>query len=156
MSGGFGPCCDRGDGDGSSGSSSRLLRPPKLLSPLAFASQPERGAGGGGGGGGGYSFGVVMGATRISVYHQKQFHGSIFFGLSPPSIFHGRSFLPIATSSSMTLNELVHDPREPSLRQKASWELFSALRNERCPRLESLSPLPPSDFPPQWKGWNFF
>ena len=62
MPGGFGPCYDRGIvGDGSSGSSSQLLRPPKLPSPLAFASEPERGAGGGvgsggsGGGGGGGS-----------------------------------------------------------------------------------------------------
>ena len=110
MTGGFGPSCDRGDGggDGPSGSSSRPLRPPQLPSPLAFASEPERGAGGGisgggGGGGGGCSFGVVMGATRESVYHQKRFHGSIFFDPLPPSIFHGRSFLPIATSSSVTL-----------------------------------------------------
>ena len=58
MPGGFGPCYDRGIvGDGSSGSSSQLLRPPKL--PLAFALELERGAGGGvgsggsGGGGGG-------------------------------------------------------------------------------------------------------
>ena len=62
--GGFGPSCDRGDGDGSSGSSSRLLRPPKLPSPLAFASEPERGAGGGIGGGGGG--GGVGGDARIS------------------------------------------------------------------------------------------
>ena len=115
MTGGFRPSCDRGDGggDGSRGSSSRPLRPPKLPSPPAFASELERGAGGGigggrgrgggGGGGGGCSFGVVMGATRKSVYHQKRFHGSIFFGPLPPSIFQGRSFLPIATSSSMTL-----------------------------------------------------
>ena len=41
--GGFGPSCGRGDGgDGSSGSSSRLLRPPKLQWPLAFTSEPER------------------------------------------------------------------------------------------------------------------
>ena len=41
--GGFGPSCDRGNGsDGSSGSSSRLLRPPKLPSPLALA-EPEPG-----------------------------------------------------------------------------------------------------------------
>ena len=102
MTGGFGPSCDRGDGggDGSSGSSSRPLRPPQLPSPLAFASKPERGAGGGGGGGG-CSFGVVMGATRKSVYHQKRFHGSIFFDPLPPSIFDGTSFLPMATSSSV-------------------------------------------------------
>ena len=53
MTGVVGPSYDRGDGDRSSGSSSRLLRPPKPLSRLAFASQQERGAGGGGGGGGG-------------------------------------------------------------------------------------------------------
>ena len=85
------------------------MRPPKLPSPLAFASEPERVAGGGigggsgGGGGGGCLFGVVMGATRKSVYHHKRFHGRIFFDLLPSSKFHGRSFLPIATSSSMTL-----------------------------------------------------
>ena len=119
MTGGFGPSCDRGDGgDGSSGSSSRLLRPPKLPSPLAFASELERGAGGGIGGGGcvvvvveamqgevviGCSFCVVMGATRKSFYHQKQFHRSIFLDPLPPNRFHGTSFLPTATSSSMTL-----------------------------------------------------
>ena len=72
MTGGFGPSCGRGDvgGDGSSGSLSRPLRPPQLPSPLAFASEPERSAGGVIGGGGGCSFGVVMGATRKSVYHQ--------------------------------------------------------------------------------------
>ena len=54
MPGGFGPCYDRGIvGDGSSGSSSRLLRPLKLPSALAFASELERGAGGGVGGGAG-------------------------------------------------------------------------------------------------------
>ena len=53
MTGIVGPSCDRGDGDGSCGSSSRLLRPPKLPSRHAFASQPELGAGGGVGGGGG-------------------------------------------------------------------------------------------------------
>ena len=55
MTGGYGPSCDRGDGagDGSSGSSSRPLRPPQLPSALAFASEPEQGAGGGIGGGGG-------------------------------------------------------------------------------------------------------
>ena len=44
-----------------------------------------------------------MGATGKSVYHQKRFHGSIFFDPLPPSIFHGRSFLPMATSSTVTL-----------------------------------------------------
>ena len=53
MTGVVGPSCDRGDGDGSNGYSSRLLRPPKLPSRHAFASQPERGASGGVGGGGG-------------------------------------------------------------------------------------------------------
>ena len=44
MTVGLGPCCDRGiGGDGSSGSSSRLLRPPKLPSQLAFACGPEQG-----------------------------------------------------------------------------------------------------------------
>ena len=51
----------------------------------------------------GCSFCVVMGATRKSFYNQKRFHGSIFFDPLPPNIFHGRSFLPIATSSSKTL-----------------------------------------------------
>ena len=52
--GGFGPSCGRGNGDArSSGSLSRLLRPPKIPLPLAFASEPERGVGGGVGGGGG-------------------------------------------------------------------------------------------------------
>ena len=101
MTGDFGPSCDRG-GDGSSGSSSRPPRPAQLPSPLAFASKPERGARGGivggGGGGGGCSFGVVMGATRKSVYHQKRFHGSIFFDPLPRSILLG-----MATSSSVTL-----------------------------------------------------
>ena len=51
-------------------------------------------------------------------------------------------------------NELLHDPLEPSHPQIASWELISTLRNERRPRLKSLSALPPSDHPPQWKGRN--
>ena len=121
MTGGYGPSCDRGDGggDGSNGSSSGLLRPAQLPSPLAFASEPERGAGGGidGGGGGGCSFGVVMGATRKSVYHQKRYHGSIFFDPLPPSIIHGRSFFTHG-------NVLLSDPQEPSHTQNASWELF--------------------------------
>ena len=67
MPGGFGPCDDRGIvGDGSSGSSSRLLRPPELPSPLAFASEPERGAGGGVGGGGGGGAGGGGGDGRRS------------------------------------------------------------------------------------------
>ena len=72
MTGVVGPSCDRGDGDGSSGSLSCLLRPPQLPSPLAFASEPERvacGGIGGGGGGAGCSFGVVMGATRVLGRH---------------------------------------------------------------------------------------
>ena len=117
------PSCDCGDGDESSGSSSRLLRPPKLPSRLAFASKPERGAGGGvgGGGGGGGGGGMVVvletmqaevvvgcslclvkGATRKSVYQQNRFHQSIFLDSLPPNLFHGSSFSPIATSFSMT------------------------------------------------------
>ena len=50
----FGPSCDRGNvGNGSSLSSCQLLRPPQLSSQLAFAREPERGAGGGVDGGGG-------------------------------------------------------------------------------------------------------
>ena len=50
--GSFGPGCDCGHCyDGSSGSSSRLVHPPKLPLPLAFTSALERGAGGGVGGG---------------------------------------------------------------------------------------------------------
>ena len=47
--GGFGPSCDRGiiGGGGSSLSSCQLLRPPQLPPQLAFAREPERGAGGG-------------------------------------------------------------------------------------------------------------
>ena len=79
LTGDFGPSCGRGDvgGVGSSGSSSRPLCPPQLPLLLAFASEPERGAGGGICGG--CLFGVVMGATRKSVDHQKRFHGSIIF-----------------------------------------------------------------------------
>ena len=50
----FGSGCDPGNHcDGSSGSASRLVRPPKLPLPLAFTSAPERGVGAGVGGGGG-------------------------------------------------------------------------------------------------------
>ena len=98
--------------------------------------------GGGGGVGGGCSFCVVMGATRKSVYHQKRFHGSIFFEPFPPSMIHGRCFLPIATSSSMILRN--------RRTRNASWELFFIIQNERRPLLESLSAIHPSDRPPQW------
>ena len=53
--------------------------------------------------GGGCSFGVVMGATRKCFYHVKRFHGGISSDPLPPSIYHGRSFLPMTTSSSVTL-----------------------------------------------------
>ena len=45
---GSGPSCDRGNGGGggSSLSSCQLLRPPQLPPQLAFAREPERGAGG--------------------------------------------------------------------------------------------------------------
>ena len=41
--GGFGPSCDRGNGDGSSGFSSRLLLQLQLPSQLACAREPEPG-----------------------------------------------------------------------------------------------------------------
>ena len=50
----------------------------------------------------GCSLCVVMGATRKSVYHQKRFHGCIFFDPLPPSIFHGRCLLLTSTSFTMT------------------------------------------------------
>ena len=94
----------------------------------------------------GCSFCVVMGATR------KKF-------LPPKMVSWGHLFRPIATQHISWevvfthRNELLHDPREPSLRQNAPWELFSTPRKERRPRLKSLSALPPLDRPLQWKGW---
>ena len=81
--------------------------------------------------------GDVMGATRKSFYHQKRFHGSIFLDPLPPNIFHGRSFLPIATSSSVAhwnrcTCKTLHGSRT---------ELVSTLCNEQRPQLISLSVL---------------
>ena len=98
MTGVVGPSCDCGDGDGSSGSSSRLLRPPKLPSPLASASEPEWGAGGGVGGGGGGTGGG--GDARRS--HRWLLvlcgDGSDSKKLSPPkTVSREHLFRPIAT-----------------------------------------------------------
>ena len=81
--------------------------------------------------------------------------------LPPKTVSWEHLFRPVATQqiSWKVLftyhNELLHEPLEPSHPQNASWELFSTFRNERRPRLQSLSALPPPDRPPQWKGWNF-
>ena len=117
MTGGFGPSCDRGDGgsDGSSGSSSRPLRPPQLPSPLAFALEPERGAGGGIGGD--CSFGVLKGATQKSVYHQKTVSWEHFFRLVATQ---HNSWEVYFTHRS----ELLHDPQEPSHPQRFLGPLF--------------------------------
>ena len=160
MPGGFGPCYDRGIvGAGSSGSSSRLLRPPKLPSPLAFALEPEQGAGGGvGSGGGGGS--DARGSRRWLLLLCGDGSDPNKF-LPPKTVSWDHLFRPVATQNISWevlfthRNQLLHDPREPSLRQNASWELFSTLRNERRPRLKSFSALPPSDRPPQRKGRNF-
>ena len=143
MTGVVGPSCDRGDGDGSSGSSSRLLRPPKPPSRLAFASQPERGAGRGVGGDGG---GDARRSRRWLLVLCGD--GSDSKKLLPPkTVSWDHHFRPVATQyiSWEVLfthrNELLHDPLEPSHAQGASWELVSTLRNEQRPRLESLSAL---------------
>ena len=85
--GSYRPSCDQvNGGDGCSGSASRALRPPKLLSPLVFASESERGlvvgsvvveaigrevvVG--------CSCRVVMGVIRKGFFNQKRFHGSFF------------------------------------------------------------------------------
>ena len=159
MPGGFGPCYDRVIvGDGSS--SSRLLRPPKLPSPLAFASEQERGAGGGVGGGGCGGGGSDARRSRRWLLLLCGDGSDPNKFLPPKTVSWEHLFRPVATQNiSWEVlftygNELLHDPREPSLRQNASWELFSTLRNERRPRLKSLSALPPSDRPARWKGRN--
>ena len=114
MTGVGGPSCDCGDGDGSSGSSSPLLHPPKLPSRHAFASQPERGAGGGVGGGRGGGGGgdprsrrllLVLcgdGSNSKMLLPAKTVSWEHLVRPVPPNIFHGRSFLLMATSSSKT------------------------------------------------------
>ena len=147
MPGGFGPCYDRGIvGDGSS--LSRLLRPPKLPSPLAFASDPERGAGGGVGGGGG-GVGDARKSRRWLLVLCGD--GSDSEKLLPSkTVSWEHLFRPVATQQISWevlfthRNEPLHDPLEPSHPQNASQELFFTVRNERRPRLESLSALPPS------------
>ena len=149
MTGGFGPSCDYGvGGNGSRGSSSRLLRPPKLPSPLAFASEPERSAGGVVGGGGG----DARGCRRLGG------DGSNSKKLLPPkTVSWEHLFRPVATQHiswevlCTPRSKLLHDPREPLHPQNASWELIFTVRNERRPRLESLFVLPPSDRPPNGK-----
>ena len=57
--------------------------------------------------------------------------------LSPPkTVSWEHLFLPVAT-------------------QYISWEVRFTHRNERRPRLKSISVLAPSGLPPQWKGRNF-
>ena len=145
MTGGFGPSCDRGDGGvGSSGSSSRLLRPPELPPPLAFASEPERVAGGGGGGG-------DARRSRRWLIVLCGDGGDSKKLLPPKTVSWEHLFRPVATQhiSWEVLfthrNELLLDSLEPSHPQNASRELFFTVGNERPPRLESLSALPPSD-----------
>ena len=160
MTGGFGPCCDRGiGGGGSSGSSSRRLHPPKLPSPLTFASEPERGAGGGVGGGGGGGGSDARRSRRWLLLLCGDGSDPNKF-LPPKTVSWAHLFRPVATQDISRevvfthRNELLHDPLEPSHPQNASWELVSTVRNERHPRLKSLSALPPSDRPPRWKGRN--
>ena len=43
----------------------------------------------------------------------------------------------------------------PVATQYISWEVRFTHRNERRPRLKSISALAPSGLPPQWKGRNF-
>ena len=158
MTGVVGLSCDLGDGDGSSRSSSRLPRPPKPPSRLAFASQPEwgarRGVGGGGGGGGGGGRGVARRSRRWLLLLCGDGRDSKKL-LPPKTVSWEHLFRPVAIPNIawdvlfIHRNELLHEPLEPLHPQNASWEVFSTLRNERRPRSESLSALPPSDCPPQ-------
>ena len=153
----IGPGCDRGDGDGSSGFSSRLLRRPKLPSWLAFASQPEQGTGGvvggggDGGGGGGGGGGDAGRSCRWLLVLCGDGSDSKWL-LTPKTVSWELLFRPIATQNISWdalfthRNELLHDPLEPLHPQNASWELVSTIRNERCQRLASLSALPPLEF----------
>ena len=119
--------------------SSRLLCPPKLPLPLAFASEPGRGAGGELGGGGGnrrrsrrwlLTCRVVMGAIRKSFYHQKRFHGSFF--LAPlPIMFHGRSFSPTATGTRCYRSQQAITLGAPTNRWKRSNFLQMITRGNR-------------------------
>ena len=120
MTVGFGPCCDRGiGGDESSASSSRLLRPPKLPSPLAFALEPERGADGGVGGGGGGGGGDARTSRRWLLVLCGD--GSDWKNLlSPKTVSWENRFRLLAT-------------------QHISWEVPPTHRNERRLRLKSLS-----------------
>ena len=95
MTGVVGRSCDRGEGDGSSGSSSRLLRPLKLPSPLAFASQPERGAGGGIGGGsdGGGGGGDARRSRRWLIVLCGD-GSDLFRPVASPTYFMGGPFYP--------------------------------------------------------------
>ena len=148
MTGVVGPSCDRGDGDGSSGFSSRLLHLPKLPSRLAFASQPERGAGGGGGGGGAGDDASSSGRWSLVVCGEGSDSKN---RLPAKTVSWEHFFRHVATQhfSWQVLfthhNELLHDPSERLHPQNALWELVSTVRNERRPRSESLARRQPHD-----------
>ena len=129
MTGLGGPSCDRGDGDRSSGSSPRLLRPLKLPSRHAFASQPERGAGGVVGGGRGGGGGDARSRRLLLILCGDGSNSKMLLPAKSASWEH--LFRPVATqhiSWEVVFthhNELLHDSLEPSHPQNVSWSLVS-------------------------------